>query len=301
MVGKDPGRSDVRQRAAIAARLDKMRRVSRFFPGIPALRLVLGRKSGGACGPKIAVGLGRMDEAERTTAAADRALDALSDFPPEMEEADPEFPPSPGARGFGGSRLVRRREAAPALALLASSVQAVLRYAATARVRLPQRIPRLHVASFVSGILLGVLGMQFVGSGESAELTTVTATQSVPSPAAVSPPAALPSPGDVPPPTSREKAVESPRAAEISRTTETRGAGAATHYQGGLRIDSQPAGATVFINNQQVGHTPIVLHSLRAGSRAVRIQLGGYAPWSRSVRVVANQQATVLAQLEPSR
>lgn len=243
-----------------------------------------------------------MDGTDRTTAATDTAPDALIDFPPEIEEEEPQFPPSPGARGFGRTRFVRRRrKTAPALVLFASSVQAILRHAATARVRLPQRIPRLHVASFISGILLGVLATQFVGFGESAEVTTVTGAQAVPSPAPVPPPAASPSPVDAPPSTSRAKAVEPPEASKISRTAETRGAGAATHYQGGLRIDSRPAGAAVFVNNQQVGHTPIVLSSLRAGSRAVRIQLGGYAPWSRSVRVVANQQGTVLAQLEPSR
>ena len=69
-------------------------------------------------------------------------------------------------------------------------------------------------------------------------------------------------------------------------------------FQGGLRINSQPTGAAVFVNNQRVGETPLVLPSLAAGSRAVRLELSGYAPWSRSVQVVANQSANVTARLE---
>jgi hypothetical protein len=262
-----------------------MRAVPRFCPRTPALRLDPGRKSARMCGPKIAVELRRMD------------------FLPETEESDHELPTSPGARGFGGARLVRRRhKAAPDVAALASSVVAALiRYAAAARARLPRRISGPHAASFVGGILFGVMAMQFVGTGESAELPATAGVQSIPSPAPVPPPAALPSPAGAVPPASRETAAESVTASNVSPAAETRRAARAANYQGGLRIDSRPAGAAVFVNNQEVGHTPIVLSSLRAGSRAVRIQLGGYVPWSRSVRVVANQQAAVLAQLEPTR
>ena len=72
-------------------------------------------------------------------------------------------------------------------------------------------------------------------------------------------------------------------------------------YQGSLRINSQPASATVFVNNKVVGQTPLVLSSLAVGSRAVRLELSGYAPWSRSVQVVANQSANVTARLETAR
>lgn len=272
-----------------------MRGVTGFGPHYFCGATDLSRKSAGIRGPKIAAGLGRMDD-------ADRSNDLVDDFPPEADEPDQRLPLSPGARGFEGRRYVRRREAAPPYAALVPAVQAVLtRYAALARVRLPRRAPGWHVASFIGGIVVGLIAAQFVGSGESAALPSAARMPSVQSPAPVPSSAALPSPTEVPPPTSADKAIESGAAPKISRIAETRRPVAATKYQGGLRIDSRPAGAAVFVNNQEIGHTPIVLSSLQAGSRAVRIQLGGYAPWSRSVRVVANEHATVLAVLEPSR
>lgn len=67
-------------------------------------------------------------------------------------------------------------------------------------------------------------------------------------------------------------------------------------YQGSLRVDSQPDRATVFVNNHRVGETPLVL-SLAVGSRAVRVELSGHAPWSRSIQIVADRQAIVTANL----
>jgi hypothetical protein len=84
-------------------------------------------------------------------------------------------------------------------------------------------------------------------------------------------------------------------------TTGPSGLKGARIYRGGLNIDSQPAGATVFVNNERLGQTPIVLRSLSVGSRAVRLELNGYAPWSRSVRVVVDQSTAVSARLEPKR
>ena len=167
--------------------------------------------------------------------------------------------------------------------------------------RLPRRTPGWHVASFIGGIVVGLVAAQFTGSGESAALPSAARMPSVQSAAPVPSSAALPSPAEVSPPTSGDKTIESGTAPKSSRVAETRGPVAPTKYQGGLRIDSRPAGAAVFVNNQEIGRTPIVLSSLQAGSRAVRLQLGGFAPWSRSVRVIANQQSTVLAVLEPSR
>ena len=246
-------------------------------------------------GPKIAVALGQMDE-------TDRSSDAVDDFLPEADEPDERLPLSPGARGFEGRRYVQRRKVAPPFAALLPTAQAALtRYAAMTRDRLPRRTPGWHVASFIGGIVVGLFAAQFTGSGESAALPSAARMPSVQSPAPAPPPAALFARTEVPPPTSADKAIESGTAPKISRIAETRRPVAAIKYQGGLRIDSRPAGAAVFVNNQEIGNTPIVLSSLQAGSRAVRVQLGGHAPWSRSVRVVANQQATVLAVLEPSR
>jgi hypothetical protein len=70
-----------------------------------------------------------------------------------------------------------------------------------------------------------------------------------------------------------------------------------TGHVGTLSVQSLPQGASVFINNEYAGQTPLVLRAVPAGSRAVRLRLDGYDAWSRGVRVVANQSTTVRAQL----
>jgi hypothetical protein len=67
--------------------------------------------------------------------------------------------------------------------------------------------------------------------------------------------------------------------------------------RGRLLVASQPAGAMVFINNEFAGQTPLVIRAMDIGSRAVRLRLDGYEPWSRGVRVVANESTTVTANL----
>lgn len=69
--------------------------------------------------------------------------------------------------------------------------------------------------------------------------------------------------------------------------------------RGSLVVTSQPAGASVFINNAYAGITPLSIRAMPAGSRAIRLRLDGYAPWSRAVRIVAHQSARVAAQLQP--
>jgi hypothetical protein len=68
--------------------------------------------------------------------------------------------------------------------------------------------------------------------------------------------------------------------------------------RGSLVVTSQPAGASVFINNEYAGVTPLSIRAMPAGSRAIRLRLDGYAPWSRAVRIVAYQSARVAAQLQ---
>jgi hypothetical protein len=72
-----------------------------------------------------------------------------------------------------------------------------------------------------------------------------------------------------------------------------------TAHVGTLTVQSLPPGASVYINNEYAGQTPLVLRSLPAGSRALQVRLDGYDAWSRGVRVVANQSTSVRAQLAP--
>jgi hypothetical protein len=70
-------------------------------------------------------------------------------------------------------------------------------------------------------------------------------------------------------------------------------------YRGALVLNSFPAGAEVVVNGKAMGQTPVVLEDLPAGSRAVVLRREGYAPWSASVRVVANERVPVRVTLRP--
>lgn len=70
----------------------------------------------------------------------------------------------------------------------------------------------------------------------------------------------------------------------------TGGAGRAPRFRGSLVVNSRPSGARVFVNGQSVGETPLVLKNQLAGSRAVRVALDGYEPWSAAVQVVTDTE-----------
>lgn len=70
-----------------------------------------------------------------------------------------------------------------------------------------------------------------------------------------------------------------------------------TRFRGTLAVSSWPPGARVFVNDEAVGTTPVVLAALPVGSRVVRIEAEGYQLWSSAVQVVANQQTRVTATL----
>jgi len=80
------------------------------------------------------------------------------------------------------------------------------------------------------------------------------------------------------------------------------GKGAKTpQFVGTLLIESDPAGATVFINQQSVGDTPVLLKQLRAGSYVVRLEHEGYQRWSSAATVSAVRQERVKAKLDRER
>ena len=70
-------------------------------------------------------------------------------------------------------------------------------------------------------------------------------------------------------------------------------------FRGVLVVRSTPAGAQVTLNGQPAGITPLTLTNLEVGSRAVRLALDGYLPWTSVVRIVTGQKATVTADLQP--
>ncbi len=69
-------------------------------------------------------------------------------------------------------------------------------------------------------------------------------------------------------------------------------------FLGTLTVESEPAGAAVFINQQFVGQTPVTLSDLRAGSRAVWIQSDGYQRWSAGVLVPADKETRLNVKLQ---
>lgn len=76
--------------------------------------------------------------------------------------------------------------------------------------------------------------------------------------------------------------------------------GTSARFVGALQIDSTPRGARVFIDRQPVGVTPLVLSGLVVGSRVVRLEADGHAPWSSAIRVIADRQTNVRTTLAPS-
>src|SRR5215471_18715402 len=50
-------------------------------------------------------------------------------------------------------------------------------------------------------------------------------------------------------------------------------------FSGTLIIESEPVGATAFVNQQSVGKTPVALQGLRVGSYVVRVESEGYERW----------------------
>jgi hypothetical protein len=68
---------------------------------------------------------------------------------------------------------------------------------------------------------------------------------------------------------------------------------------GAIEVTSRPAGASVVIDNQPVGTTPLVLTQWPAGTQVVRMELNGFQRWSQAVRVPAGQRAKVAVNLRP--
>ena len=67
--------------------------------------------------------------------------------------------------------------------------------------------------------------------------------------------------------------------------------------EGSLVVESNPAGADVFIDGARVGTTPIVLPNQREGTRAVRVEAKGHEPWTTAVQIVTGREVSLRADL----
>ena len=73
---------------------------------------------------------------------------------------------------------------------------------------------------------------------------------------------------------------------------------AAASGSAALRVESRPAGASVYLDGKLVGTTPFSLPAVTVGDHAVRLELNGYKRWSSSVKISATDTNRVTASLE---
>ncbi len=118
----------------------------------------------------------------------------------------------------------------------------------------------------------------------SAPAPAIMAT--VPPPASV---ATVPPPADPTAPATKEPAA----ADAIATASATKG------KTGSLQVASRPSGAQVFVDDELIGTTPLLLSDIVAGSKRLRVELSGYKIWTRSVQVEPKARARVAATLEP--
>jgi hypothetical protein len=67
---------------------------------------------------------------------------------------------------------------------------------------------------------------------------------------------------------------------------------------GALTVISQPSGATVYMNDAEVGRTPLTLASLAPAAYRIRVELDGFRAWSSSVRIEAGASEKLIAFIE---
>jgi hypothetical protein len=71
-------------------------------------------------------------------------------------------------------------------------------------------------------------------------------------------------------------------------------------FIGTLSVRSEPAGASVFVNHEYVGETPLRIPRVRAGSHVVWVEGDGYRRWTAGVLVPADKVTRVNVNLERS-
>jgi hypothetical protein len=74
---------------------------------------------------------------------------------------------------------------------------------------------------------------------------------------------------------------------------------ATTNTTGSLQVASRPAGAQVFVDDNLIGTTPLLLSNVAAGPKSVRIELSGYQIWTTAVKIKPSARLRVSASLEP--
>lgn len=216
---------------------------------------------------------------------------------PDVDDDELEFPSEQELPTAGASQMQLSRQWKP-------------RTAARAKVKDP-RLPRTHpetvftrdtklaLASCAFGVMIGASSMWLVtgpqvGPSPSSNPTPVVRADEPQQASAAGPRPAIDR--EATGPVLIRAAAPTPTPVSTSWRSP---AARATQFRGTLALQSKPSGARVSINGKPVGVTPIVVSSLPAGSRVIRVTTDGYHPWSSAVRIVANQRNLVTATLDP--
>jgi serine/threonine protein kinase len=69
---------------------------------------------------------------------------------------------------------------------------------------------------------------------------------------------------------------------------------------GAVFVDSRPTGASVFLDGESVGVTPLIVQEVIVGIHEVRIIGDGYRSWLSTIQVEEGQRSRVTASLEPA-
>ena len=85
---------------------------------------------------------------------------------------------------------------------------------------------------------------------------------------------------------------------ELGSTSVPAPAAAATNSPGSLQVTSRPPGANVFVDDNLIGKTPLLVE-VAPGSRGLRLELSGYKTFTTSVEVKQSARSRVAATLEP--
>ena len=156
-------------------------------------------------------------------------------------------------------------------------------------------VSAVTIGAFACGIVIGGLAVWLSGASRHIAVES-TASQHAPHEVprvAASPIAPIATPSTNP------SVVQIADSRTESPTAEDEDGIRSGQFRGSLIVNSRPSGALVFVNGRSVGQTPLVLRNERAGSRAVRVALDGYEPWSAAVRIVADTEARLTAELKP--
>ncbi|MHC4268092.1 MAG: PEGA domain-containing protein, partial [Planctomycetota bacterium] len=67
---------------------------------------------------------------------------------------------------------------------------------------------------------------------------------------------------------------------------------------GSVSIKSEPSAATVLLDENDIGKTPITVADLKPGKHKVVIRVEGYEDWAESIDIIAEKEVTLAAELQ---